>query len=520
MKRIVTTCPACGGNVEFRVRSSRLSVCEFCRSLVARGDRAPQDYGKVADLVETGSPLRLGVRGRFRGRPFEIIGRVQFQHAAGGVWDEWYAALPGDRWGWVAEAQGHTYFTFQRKLPADTKPPAWEDLKPGSAVKVGKFGAMTISEVGTAKPIAAEGELPFSFRAFDERRYADLQGAAGSFATLNFSAEPLELFVGQEVSLEKLGIPKEAMPADAGERRVAGVQLNCPKCGGPLTLHVPDQSERIGCPNCAALLDVNDGKLSYLKQLKGKIEPEIPLGRAGTLFGVEYTVIGMMERFVVYDGTKYPWTEYLLHQPREGFRWLVHSDKHWSFVRPVSAHEVDAGLMQAVYGGMTFKIFQRATAVVRFVVGEFYWRVEVGEKVGVQDFIAPPHMISIEESRHDSGTGTAAAEVNHSLGVYVPHAEIEKAFGVERLPRGWGVAPNQPNPVGWSVFLLWGLFVIVLLGIYAVCSEVIKSRVDGSFFVMALIMISVIPVGAVIFCAGFESSRWKDSEFGPSASSD
>jgi hypothetical protein len=205
----------------------------------------------------------------------------------------------------------------------------------------------------------------------DERKYADLYGGSGNFATLDYSAGTPQVFVGEELSLEKLGLPAEAVPADRGERKVAGVQLNCPQCGGPLTRHVPDKSERVGCLNCAALLDVNEGKLSYLKQLKSKIKPVIPLGRVGTLLGVEYTVIGMMERFVVYDGVKYPWTEYLLFQPSEGFRWLVHNDNHWSFVRPISPSDVTAEWSHARYGGTKFKIFQRATATVRFVVGEF-----------------------------------------------------------------------------------------------------------------------------------------------------
>jgi hypothetical protein len=129
-------------------------------------------------------------------------------------------------------------------------------------------------------------------------------------------------------------------------------------------------------------------------------------------------------------------------------------------------------------------------------------------------------MISIEESQHETASGTSAAEVNSSLGVYVPHGEIESAFGVTGLTRPWGVAPNQPNSVRGSVYLLWILFGIVLGMTFAVTSVVSKARVDGSLFAVALVLISIIPVGAVVYSAGFESSRWKDSEFGSSGSSD
>ena len=61
----VAHCPACGGIVEFHVASSLVTICEHCHSAIARGDKALEDYGKVADLVDTQSPLRLGLQGNW-----------------------------------------------------------------------------------------------------------------------------------------------------------------------------------------------------------------------------------------------------------------------------------------------------------------------------------------------------------------------------------------------------------------------------------------------------------------------
>jgi hypothetical protein len=47
-------------------------------------------------------------------------------------------------------------------------------------------------------------------------------------------------------------------------------------------------------------------------------------------------VIGFQERAVKPVGKDYPWQEYLLHHPTEGFRWLVDSEGHWSWVSPVA----------------------------------------------------------------------------------------------------------------------------------------------------------------------------------------
>ena len=105
-------CPACGAQVLFRTGSSVVVVCEFCNSVVARTDRGVEDVGKVADIVESGSPLEVGLRGVYLGVAFELTGRAQLQHAAGGFWDEWYAALADGRWSRLVEAQGHFHLIF------------------------------------------------------------------------------------------------------------------------------------------------------------------------------------------------------------------------------------------------------------------------------------------------------------------------------------------------------------------------------------------------------------------------
>lgn len=91
-----------------------VAVCSYCKSLSARTDRDPRLIGKMADLVDTGSLLALGAEGRFAGRRFQMVGRTQMKHPMGGVWDEWYLALDDGRWGWLAEAQGRLYPTFQQ----------------------------------------------------------------------------------------------------------------------------------------------------------------------------------------------------------------------------------------------------------------------------------------------------------------------------------------------------------------------------------------------------------------------
>jgi hypothetical protein len=253
--------------------------------------------------------------------------------------------------------------------------------------------------------------------------------------------------------------------------------MRCPNCGGPLELNAPDKAERVTCPNCNSLLDVNQGNLTYLKALNPPPDqPDFvaPIGAEGTFGDVKYKIIGAVVRSVTFDGIKYFWHEYLLYNPMIGFRWLVHSDNHWNFVEPVNPADVEQlgeiGAGATVrYNGSTFKIFQDAMAIVEYVKGEFYWRVEQGETVRAVDYVSPPLMLSQEIS---------ANEINWSLGTYMTNAEIEQIFGVADLPKPWGVAPNQPFT--GRFYYTWGLLPLLLLmvvGIFMIPLRGITSTV-------------------------------------------
>jgi hypothetical protein len=280
--------------------------------------------------------------------------------------------------------------------------------------------------------------------------------------------DPPWVFIGNQVTLADLGLA-DARPAEREARRATTAAMGCPNCGGPLVLIAPDKAERVTCPNCNSLLDVNQGNLSWFKTLNPP--PNAPpfvmqVGMEGTFSGdVKFKIIGAVVRRVTIEGITYYWHEYLLYNPSIGFRWLVHSDNHWNFVEPVNPADVTQTGIFATgatvsYNGQNFKIFQDANAVVEYVQGEFYWRVEQGETVRAADYVKAPLMLSMEST---------ANEVNWSAGVYMSNAEIEKAFGVTDLPKPWGVAPNQPFT--GSFYYTWGL--LPLIGLLFVAAVMI-----------------------------------------------
>lgn len=457
-------CPACGAQVLFKTGSSVVVVCEFCRSVVARTDRGIEDAGKVADVVESGSPLEVGLGGVYYGVPFVLTGHAQLQHAAGGFWDEWYASFSDGRWGWLAEAQGRFYITFQINVPQPSLLPSFEQLQVGQPIyAIPSAQPPVIAEKGTARMSAAEGEIPYLLTPGEVYAYADLSGQEGVFGTLDYGEQPPLVFVGRETALAELGLANAQRSTEREARAVTAAQLNCPNCGGPLELRAPDQTERVTCPNCGSLLDVNQGQLRYLKRLERKgPPPSIPLGATAEFESQPQTVIGFMVRSVEFEGVRYYWQEYLLYNPAIGFRWLVESDGHWSYVKSVPPGEVFES-NGANYGGKRFKIFQDATARVEFVEGEFYWKVSVGEMARATDYVAAPLMLSKEIPVQQAARSGAlqSEEVNWSLGTYTPLKEIEKKFSVN-LPSPHTVAPNQPWKNG-KIYGYWAAFMVVAI---------------------------------------------------------
>jgi len=440
--------------------------------VVARGDRAVEDLGKVAALIDTGSPLRRDLPGKYNNVGFRIVGRTQMRHQAGGVWDEWYAAFDDGRWGWLAEAAGKFYVTFTTKVGT---------LPPFDVIAVGgRMGDFVVSEVGTASVISGEGEIPWRVEPGSSYDYADLSGPKGKFATIDYSEDQPLFFSGSETNLRELGVDVAPVPGRA--QKIKAEKLSCSNCGGPLNLVAPDQAQRIICPNCGGVHDIEEGNLRYLEALKQKgPAAKVPLGSKGTIEGVEYVVAGFMQRSVKLD-QRYFWTEYLLFNQQNGYRWLVESDHHWSFVWPINAGDlVDTtpnGAARTVsYEGRTYRIFGNATARVEYVLGEFYWRVDRGEKVRAVDYTAPPFGISKEI--------TGDTEINYSHARYMPADELEKAFNLKGLPRPATVGMMQPY-TGGSVFRTWAmlpaaLFVVaIFLAMTRSRHEVLDSTFDFS----------------------------------------
>ena len=173
------------------------------------------------------------------------------------------------------------------------------------------------------------------------------------------------------------------------------------------------------------------------------------------------------------------WNEYLLFNPKAGFRWLNEMNGHWvcytTTRKPVTKSSAGLGSRQtAIYDNKTYYLFDRGYAKVKYVLGEFYWRVRQGEQTETEDYIRPPLCISKETVSQNN-----QQEVTWSEGKYIPAETIQDAFKLKQLPEQEGVAPAQPNlPKGYAIeFTFYSLVLTVLLfAIHGLFSFTQKDR--------------------------------------------
>lgn len=218
----------------------------------------------------------------------------------------------------------------------------------------------------------------------------------------------------------------------------------CTACGASITVKYPGATMSVVCNSCNSTIDVTSEAYRILSTYVGKtsfFKPCIPLGARGKLKGKTWEMIG----FLVREDTssRYFWSEYLLFNPYYGYRWLVEDRGHWNFVRTIKRKpDVKSITKYPVRGekakldGKSYQIYNYGTAAVKYVLGEFYWRVTVGTSNLTADYIAPPEMLSAEKDGN---------EIVWSLAEYMDANEIHKAFNVtDKFPYQSGVPATKP----------------------------------------------------------------------------
>lgn len=201
-------CPQCGAAAPFRGAAVSL-VCEFCDSTVVRTGVDVKLIGKVSALVDNGSPIILGSRGRHRGTPFEVAGRLQVSYSRG-TWNEWFIEFADGTSGWLADAQGQ-FSIVRAKDPAivANRVPPFTDLQVNMVLVIDGVESVVVDRRGAAYK-GAEGILPFEAEPGLVFYGADLRGFDGEFLSLDYGNDPHHAspvpYVGEAIELAAVGL--------------------------------------------------------------------------------------------------------------------------------------------------------------------------------------------------------------------------------------------------------------------------------------------------------------------------
>ena len=472
MTQPAANCPNCGALVHFRWSGAVQTTCEYCRSILVRRDVNLEKVGEVGDLPREASPIQIGTEGTYRNKAFQVVGRILYEYEEGG-WNEWHIVFNDGVSGWLSDAQLEYAISFQ-SAPPEPLPPAGEIARARRFLWNGAW--YEITSITRAHYRGVAGELPFEYWDKKDVLFADLRTADARFGTIDYSEPAPLLFLGEAVEFDDLKLRNlRPLEETTSAGRAAASALSCPSCGAPLTINAAGHTLSVVCSSCHSILDATDPNLQVLQKFEAKqlIQPLIPLGTRGKLYGADYEVIGFQVRTTDVEGLPDSWAEYLLFNPYKGFRYLTEYDGHWNYVQTVPANpeRIQVGKKPgAKLMGRTYVLFDTELATTSYVLGEFPWRVHVGEKNGIKDFIAVPRILSAEITEQ---------ETVWSLGEYLTGAQVWQAFQLPgHPPPARGIFANQPAPFAGQASSMWRvclnlLSVIVLLAImfYAFASQ-------------------------------------------------
>ena len=467
----VAPCPGCGAPVEFRSAQSAFAVCSYCRSTVVRDGDTLARIGKVAEVFEDYSPLQLLARGRWQGREFTLVGRLQYRGASG-AWTEWNALFADGSTAWLAEDNG----SYVLALPTTTERPLPQPqqlrLDATTAIDGHSYKVASNEQVAL---VSAQGELPKLPPLDTPFAMVELRSADNEVLAIDYGSTPPALSRGRPVALEELLLT--GLREDGG-KALQGRQFACPNCGAPVEVLLAS-SKAITCRACNTLIDLTQGvggQLAHALQDE-PVQPLIPLGSSGQLQGVQWQVVGYQHRL----GTEpddpdehFGWDEYLLYNAKRGFTFLVDSTEGWSVVKPATgAPTVASGRKQASYLGTTYQLQYSYKAETTYVAGEFYWPVVRGQTSFNRDYAKGKGLLSMEET---------PTEVTWSVGSQVESDAVAKAFGLEAkkdlLQRG-DAGPTTPKSsgigCGCGTIVLIILVILILLALLKACDDGIGS---------------------------------------------
>ncbi len=447
--------------------------------MVVRSGEVLQRIGKMAELFDDHSPLQLQAAGTFNGKAFTLVGRLQYKYSEG-TWTEWYALLADGSNAFLSEDNGAYVFTTPQPQQRELPPAQAFRLNATTAINGKTFTVTSNQEVAL---LSAQGELPHMPElgralAMVELRSqsAEAQAGVGDVLSIDYSTQPPSVSMGRAVLLEDLKLTGLRDESDKDEK---ARQFNCPNCGASLSLQLAT-SKSMTCSSCNSVIDVSQGIGGELRHAlqDEPVQPLIALGSTGQLQGAQWQVVGYQHRMgtdPVDPGEQFGWDEYLLFNNKRGFIFLVDSTEGWSVVKTATgAPVVGSNGQSANYLGTRYLLKESYVAETNYVLGEFYWQVQRGQRTSNRDYASGNSLLSMEQS---------SAELTWSVGSKITSDTVAQAFnlqGKKELLKRTDVSPlsSVSNPLQDPKFWMFVFIVLVLLSI-SMCSNNCDPNVNN-----------------------------------------
>lgn len=198
-------------------------------------------------------------------------------------------------------------------------------------------------------------------------------------------------------------------------------------------------------------------KTSFKEQL-------IPLKSCITIKDHNWEVLGYLEVVEIVDGKEEVWCEYLLENKNLGYRWLTEFEGHWNFFSPCDRKDIKlipdgkeySSRKIPVYLEKKYPLFHLGKGNIKFINGNFYWPVKIGDIFQFEDYIAPPYVLTCEKYGNKE---------TWLLGEYLSQKEVKKFLTPEKIPYKFGIYLNQFNKyteIRKNLIRPWFLFLIIL----------------------------------------------------------
>lgn len=389
---------------------STLLVCRNCSNII--GNETSIDIAKRT-LIDGWSTIRIGSKGKYKERTFEIIGRIHLLLRRD-YKDFWCVWMEEDRaYAWLMESFGRYAFCQDSLFNIEGS----VDLYLAQKVNLTDRTDVVIDLIDRCDYLAYEGESK-GWQDFNEG-FEVAQGTTEKFFAFFICSKKnaeMKFLLGEWVDFEDLKLSQIRDWDKAVEIRNE-ITIPCPSCkhvniprGRSLTL-------ALTCESCGKYFTNRKWSKQVVKFNEVAV-PAIPIGAKGKIDGITYEVMSFAVKYV--RKYKYRWREYLLFNPNKGQVYLSEYDGHWNFMRPVPFFEKPKAKTEFYYKNNQFRLYQKFHATIVFAKGEFFTDAfSITEGTHCEEHIAPPYLLSVE---HDS------ASYRWFEGEYKSRDEISNAF--------------------------------------------------------------------------------------------